>query len=347
MLHAREHFIIGFLTAAISFLPTELISAAWQDGSNIITNGSFDSDLSGWALGSSGYGTTPTAVSNTFNAAALAAQVGDGDDSFHTGFDNESWMEWTAALPAYCTAASFTAYCAFFSSIPNQPNFQYQEGILYDQANQPIPINPTGTPTPFLFHHDVNNMTWSKYERSLIEYSGQNVRIYFHVHDDGGTDPVMLYVDDVSIWCITATPTITPTVTPTATVSATLTVTPTITPTHTITPTRTTTPTVTPSATHTPRALPMGKAVVYPNPSTGDTVYFAYRVDAVVNITVDIFNLRGFKVAHLEDQNMPAAGVTSWNVRDVAPGVYFYHMVLTGLDGRRWNMDRGKIVITH
>jgi hypothetical protein len=307
---------------------------------DILTNGNFSTaELAGWVRGGNGPGpyATPAAAANTFNAASPSALVGDFVDSGGLGVTHESYLYQNVTLPQNCTTATFSTYCRFYSQTPGSTAFMWQQGVLFDGA----------TPITTLFLVNSTNPAWTQYTYDLRPYSGRNVRIYYVVHDDGAGDPLTLWVDDVSLNCITATPTRTRTPTATPTVSATYTATPTITLTATATPTRTLTPTVTQTITVTPQLVAPGKAVVFPNPATGDTVNFQYTLERPATVIIDVFNLTGFRVAHLEDPNRPAAGnlVTTWNIRGVAPGVYFYRLVLETADGQRTQFERKKIVI--
>ncbi len=156
----------------------------------------------------------------------------------------------------------------------------------------------------------------------------------------------------------TATPTITLThtpthsATPTHTPTWTLTYTATVSPTHSPTPTITTTPTHSPTATTTPTVTPtatpyqVDHPVAYPQPATGDTVFFYYPLAAAGRVKIEIHNLVGEKVAVLED-NQPTAGFgrTAWPIQDVAPGVYFFRLHTWSAAGERnWGFRKMVIV---
>ncbi|NTV52440.1 MAG: hypothetical protein HGA76_05440, partial [Candidatus Firestonebacteria bacterium] len=82
----------------------------------------------------------------------------------------------------------------------------------------------------------------------LGNYRNTTITVEFLTHCDAiALQTNYLCVDDVALWCYTATKTATLTITITSTVTPTATISPTITQTATITPTRTITPTVSPS----------------------------------------------------------------------------------------------------
>ncbi len=131
---------------------------------------------------------------------------------------------------------------------------------------------------------------------------------------------------------ISATRTITPSVTRTftATVSATDTVTPSVTPTATISATYTVTPTIT--VTSTP--VPLEKAAAYPQPATGDRVYFYYPLEEPGRVRIEVYNVAGESVITLQEEKTTAGnGRTPWDIGRVAPGIYLYRLQITTAAG--------------
>ncbi|MEW6516512.1 MAG: hypothetical protein AB1439_06390 [candidate division FCPU426 bacterium] len=137
----------------------------------------------------------------------------------------------------------------------------------------------------------------------------------------------------------TATPTRTSTrtATPTRTHSPTFTQTPTFTisPTSTVTPTITLTstpsPTVIATATTTPTPFELASGVVtaYPVPAIGNDLWFAYATAGPAEVTIEIHAVTGERVHSLSDQ-ASGAGTrrVHWDIEKVAPGVYFYRLVI-------------------
>lgn len=127
----------------------------------------------------------------------------------------------------------------------------------------------------------------------------------------------------------TETRTMTPTytVTPTLTISPTPTITVTRTKSPTITITSTPSPTLTVTSTRTAVAFIATEIVAYPQPATGETVYFYYPLAEPGEVEIEIFNTIGERAIALREMK---AGTgyerTRWNIRNVAPGVYLYRM---------------------
>jgi len=150
-----------------------------------------------------------------------------------------------------------------------------------------------------------------------------------------------LYATDV-LNTPTATPLATSTFTPSVVLSATPTRTPTASPTRTITATPSITPasgvTPLPTATSIPTLFAWDKdsVVTYPSPAVKNHVWFYYFTEANTQVSIEIFNSVGERVAKLADQSS-ARGYqrTHWDIQPVSPGVYLYRVTLESPAGRR------------
>lgn len=191
---------------------------------------------------------------------------------------------------------------------------------------------------------------WTRVDKyiNLTTFGGQSPILIFTTYDDPAADWTYVQWDAVSLDVITATASPTPTITPTRTVTRTPTITPTFTITPTITVTSTISPTISPTPTITPYAVPGGEAVAFPNPAAGDSVTFMYSLGEPADIDVDVYNVLGRKVAHLEDKNQ--AGLinrrTTWDISGVAPGVYLYQVTIKTLSGQMTRLKMKRLVIT-
>jgi hypothetical protein len=137
----------------------------------------------------------------------------------------------------------------------------------------------------------------------------------------------------------TATRTHTPTatITPTHTITRTLTVTPTITKTSTVSPTMSPTPSLSPTPTVSPTRVPLevDEILAYPQPASGDTMFFYLRATPGDEVRVEIYNVAGESVTALTERAPGAETRVSWDLRTVAPGVYVYRSVITTAGGTR------------
>jgi outer membrane protein assembly factor BamB len=83
--------------------------------------------------------------------------------------------------------------------------------------------------------------------------------------------------------------------------------------------------------------LSSGSVYTYPNPAKGDTVTFKFLPADAADMTVDVYNVAGEKVARLEKAACPG-GVTSeivWSVKNVASGVYVYRVEARSASGTK------------
>ncbi|MBN1594740.1 hypothetical protein JW933_02330 [candidate division FCPU426 bacterium] len=126
----------------------------------------------------------------------------------------------------------------------------------------------------------------------------------------------------------TPTPSITPTATDTQTITGTTTTTRTVTSTPTIT--------VTVTATMTPYQLAQNQVAAYPQPAHGRMLWFYYYAPEGAEATIDIFNVLGEKGETVTAIHA-AAGYqrVGWDLQQVAPGLYFYHLRLHSAAGTR------------
>jgi hypothetical protein len=72
------------------------------------------------------------------------------------------------------------------------------------------------------------------------------------------------------------------------------------------------------------------QVLAYPAPAIGPDLWFAFAPTGPAQVKIEIFNVAGEICLTLRDE-CPAAGPwrTHWDIRTVAPGVYFYRLTLT------------------
>jgi hypothetical protein len=143
----------------------------------------------------------------------------------------------------------------------------------------------------------------------------------------------------------TAVPTRTPTPTPTQ--SATTTVTSTASPTAraTSSPTATQTPTtIVEPGLQGNEYLRTHEVLAFPNPAH-NVVMFAWNYANAEKVRIDVYNLVGNRVGQVMSYH-PDGQHTAWVVKDIAPGIYLYRIVLT-LDGKEKILPVRKVAIVH
>src|SRR5262249_10122481 len=69
--------------------------------------------------------------------------------------------------------------------------FDWQEAQIQTASGQTLAS---------VFKSNSNSQTWTQVNFDMTPYAGQNVVLYFNVHQDGKTDPTWIYLDDVSLF---------------------------------------------------------------------------------------------------------------------------------------------------
>lgn len=69
-----------------------------------------------------------------------------------------------------------------------------------------------------------------------------------------------------------------------------------------------------------------GESVAYPNPARGE-VTFGWQETGAERARVEIYNLAGERVAALTQTQ--TGNTLHWNISGLAPGIYFYRVILT------------------
>jgi hypothetical protein len=237
------HFGRAWLTAILlSFL--WLITPLPVKAADIVQNGAFDGTFSFWSY--NGY----LGYTGFYHSAPWAIEIGYPDY-----YANYADLYQVVSLPANCTQADFSVWVRRYWQIGDG----WQDCIITDGGY--------GGPILQTVFSSGGDGGYTQFTSDLQSFSYQgpgasarSIAIIFRINNNyDGSDYIVMDIDDVSLDCITATPTATPTFTvtrtlthtPTATPSGTRTSTPTATPTITRTRTPTNTPTVTPTNTPT------------------------------------------------------------------------------------------------
>jgi hypothetical protein len=72
--------------------------------------------------------------------------------------------------------------------------------------------------------------------------------------------------------------------------------------------------------------------ITYPSPARGKEVWFYYYLDEPSQVEIECFNLIGEKGSTLSNTHASSGYQrTQWDIRNVAPGIYFYRMRITGM----------------
>ncbi|HOW28331.1 MAG TPA: PQQ-binding-like beta-propeller repeat protein [Elusimicrobiota bacterium] len=93
--------------------------------------------------------------------------------------------------------------------------------------------------------------------------------------------------------------------------------------------------------------LEKNKVYTYPNPAKGETVTFKTYLGDDADIVIDVFNVAGEKVVQLNNTGTAGNVIeTTWDIRDVASGIYIYRVEAKTPAGGKANVTK-KLAILH
>ena len=95
--------------------------------------------------------------------------------------------------------------------------------------------------------------------------------------------------------------------------------------------------------------LDSAEVYTYPNPATGNTVTFKFRLGDSASVAIRVYDVSGAQVADLRAPRTVLGGTigeVDWNISGKASGVYIYRLEATAADGRRSNVKK-KLAIIH
>jgi hypothetical protein len=82
--------------------------------------------------------------------------------------------------------------------------------------------------------------------------------------------------------------------------------------------------------------MPVEQVYVWPNPARGDRVYFHYYVNANADVTAEVFDLEGRRVARLSGRgeggrppNQASSNAIAWDINGIASDVYILRLSAT------------------
>jgi hypothetical protein len=192
-----------------------------------------------------------------------------------------------------------------------------------DASGTKIYYSTTSLPSPF-------NLPNSLFSNPGI-YS-VSVQVVNTTNSIPGAAGGALFVADILSQNVTiSAPTATPTLSNTPTVTTTPTLFATMTPTFSPTPL---------PATPTPTLpVPVGRPYVFPNPAPGPRVNFVYQMAEAGTVWIGVYNAWGDRVDALTESQPAGTHSSALDVSPLAPGHYFYQVILTYGSGRRDKFD--------
>jgi hypothetical protein len=156
---------------------------------SLIQNGGFESGLTSWTPGGV---VLPTASSAKAHSGSGSALLGTLSGTEPLG---DSTLAQAITVPsAGTTSLSFWYLPASTDTICSGT------GCVYDWQEAQI-RNTAGQTLASVFKSNSNSQTWTQVSFNLTPYAGQNVVLWFNVHQDGSSPPddTSMYLDDVSV----------------------------------------------------------------------------------------------------------------------------------------------------
>ena len=152
-----------------------------------VINGGFENGLTGWTTGGVA---PPTASSTQFHSGSASALLGTVSPAIEPSGD--STLSQTVAIPSSGkTTLSFWYWPATTDNLCSGSGcgaYDWQEAQIQSTSGQAT-----------VFLSNSNSQTWTHVTFDMTPYAGQNVVLWFNVHQDGGGDPTWMYLDDVTL----------------------------------------------------------------------------------------------------------------------------------------------------
>ena len=160
-----------------------------SSSASIVQNGGFENGLASWTPGGAAPPSASTAKAHSGSGSALLGTV-SGTEPL-----GDSTLTQTIAVPAVGTSSlSFWYWPATADQICSG------SACAYDWQEAQI-RNTSGQTLASVFKSNSNAQAWTQVSFSLAPYAGQNVVLYFNVHQDGSSPPddTSMYLDDVTV----------------------------------------------------------------------------------------------------------------------------------------------------
>ena len=157
-----------------------------------VNNSGFENGLTSWTAGGVNPPATSTAQAHSGNASALLGVVQPASASA-----GESNLAQTVTIPATgTTTLSFWYRPSTSDQICSGSSCQYdwQEAQIQSTSGQTLAS---------VFKSNSNSQSWTQVTFDMTPYAGQNVVLWFNVHNDGTPSPpddTWMYLDDVSLF---------------------------------------------------------------------------------------------------------------------------------------------------
>jgi hypothetical protein len=155
-----------------------------------VTDGDFENGLTGWTTGGQ---VPPAATGVQVHSGTGAAVLGTVQPAPTSGGDSN--LSQTVAIPP-----TGTTTLTFWYRPSTADDICSGSGCAYDWQEAQVQ-NTAGATLASIFKSNSNSQTWTKVTFDMTQFAGQNVMLWFNVHQDASANPddTWMYLDDVTL----------------------------------------------------------------------------------------------------------------------------------------------------
>jgi hypothetical protein len=155
-----------------------------------VDNGGFESGLSSWTTGGANL---PTATGTQAHSGSSSALLGDIQPAVATAGDSN--VSQTVAIPP-----TGTTTLTFWYRPSTADELCSGSGCIYDWQEAQV-RNTAGQTLASIFKSNSNSGSWTQVTFDMTPYAGQNVALWFNVHQDASSNPddTWMYLDDITL----------------------------------------------------------------------------------------------------------------------------------------------------
>src|SRR5215510_2040211 len=156
-----------------------------------VDNGGFESGLTGWTTGGVALPTSSTTQFHSGNASALLGTVQAAPEAL-----GDSNLTQSAIIPP-----TGTTTLSFWYRPSTADDICSGSGCSFDWQEAQVRTT-TGATLASIFKSNSNSQAWTQVTFDMTPYAGQNVVLWFNVHQDQSNPPddTWMYLDDVSLF---------------------------------------------------------------------------------------------------------------------------------------------------
>src|SRR5215468_311026 len=154
-----------------------------------VENGGFENGLTSWTTGGAAPPTATTNQAHSGNSSALLGTVSPTPEP-----SGDSNLAQTVTIPP-----TGTTTLSFWYLPSTKDDICSGSGCTFDWQEAQIRTT-SGQTLASVFKSNSNSQQWTQVTFDMTPYAGQNVVLWFNVHQDGGGDPTWMYLDDVSLF---------------------------------------------------------------------------------------------------------------------------------------------------